>query len=96
VSRPIDLRTTLQKVRVPSFVVNRAGVVTWLNDAASEEFGDLEGRAFSRIIPSESAEFVKRQLDRKLGRTESVTDYTTEVLTRDGQRGENSTQGGGR
>ena len=95
-SRPIDLRTTLQKVRVPSFVVNRAGVVTWLNDAASEEFGDLEGRAFSRIIASESAEFVKRQLDRKLGRTESVTDYTTEVLTRDGQRGENSTQGGGR
>jgi PAS domain S-box-containing protein len=82
VSRPIDLRTTLQKVRVPSFVVDRAGVVTWLNDAASEEFGDLEGHAFSRIIPTESAEFLKRQLDR----TESATDYTTEVLMRDGHR----------
>jgi PAS domain S-box-containing protein len=82
VNRPIDLRTTLQKVRVPSFVVDRAGIVTWLNDAASEEFGDLEGRAFSRIIPSNSAEFLKRQLDR----TESATDYTTEVLTRDGRR----------
>jgi len=81
-SRPIDLRTTLQKVRVPSFVVDRAGVVTWLNDAASEEFGDLEGHAFSRIIPTESAEFLKRQLDR----TESATDYTTEVLMRDGHR----------
>lgn len=85
-SRPIDLRTTLQKVQVPSFVVDRAGVVTWLNDAASEEFGDLEGHPFSRIIPSESAEFVKRQLDRNLSRTEPVTDYTTEVLTRDGHR----------
>jgi DNA-binding CsgD family transcriptional regulator len=82
VSSPIDLRTTLQKVRVPSFIVNRAGVVTWLNDAASEEFGDLEGRAFSRVIPGERTEFVKRQL----GCTESVMDYTTEVLTRDGRR----------
>ena len=81
-SRAIDLRTTLQKVRVPSFVVDRAGVVTWLNDAASEEFGDLEGQAFSRIIPTGSAEFLKRQLDR----TESATDYTTEVLMRDGHR----------
>jgi PAS domain S-box-containing protein len=82
VSRPIDLRTTLQKVRVPSFVVDRAGVVTWLNDAASEEFGNLEGRDFSRIIPSGSTEFLKGQLDRR----ESATDYTTEVLMRDGHR----------
>lgn len=81
-SRPIDLRTTLQQVRVPSFVVDRAGVVTWLNDAASEQFGNLEGRAFSRILASGSTEFLKRQLDR----TESAMDYTTEVQMRDGQR----------
>lgn len=85
-SLAIDLRTTLQKVRVPSFVVDRAGVVTWLNDAASEEFGNLEGCDFSRIIPGERREFVKRQRDRKLKHTESVTDYKTEVLTRDGRR----------
>jgi PAS domain S-box-containing protein len=82
VSRAIDLRTTLQKVRVPSFVVDRAGVVTWLNDAAREEFGSLEGHDFSRITPSGSSEFLKRQLDC----TESATDYTTEVLMRDGRR----------
>jgi len=76
----------MQHVRVPSFVVDRAGVITWLNDAASEEFGDLEGSAFSHIIPRERAEFVKRQLARKLEHRESVTDYNTEVLTRDGRR----------
>jgi PAS domain S-box-containing protein len=84
--RPIDLRTTLQKVRVPSFVVDRGGVITWLNDAASEEFGDLEGRDFSRIIPHERSELVKRHTDRQLERTETATDYNTEVLTRDGRR----------
>jgi PAS domain S-box-containing protein len=86
VSRPIDLRTTLQRVRVPSFVVDRAGVITWLNDAGVEAFGDLEGQPFSAVIPPDCVEFVQRQLDRKLEHTESVTDYHTEVLTRDGRR----------
>jgi PAS domain S-box-containing protein len=82
----IDLRRTLQKVRVPTFVVDRAGTITWLNDAAREEFGDLEGSAFTRIIPPDRVEFVQRQFDRKLEHPESVTDYDTEVLTRDGRR----------
>jgi PAS domain S-box-containing protein len=86
VSRPIDLRTTLQKVRVPSFVANRAGVVTWLNDAASEEFGNLEGRDLSRIIPRQGSEFAKRQSDPQLAHAGSSADYITEVLTRDGRR----------
>jgi len=83
---PVDLTTTLQKVRVPSFVVGRDGVVTWLNDAAKEEFGDLEGEPFARIIPPERADFVRRQLERKLEHPSSVTDYDTDVLTRDGSR----------
>jgi PAS domain S-box-containing protein len=85
-THPLDLTRTLQKVRVPSFVVDRDGMITWLNDAAREEFGDLEGRPFSTIIPPERAAFVKRQLDRKLEHPESVTDYETDVMTRDGRR----------
>jgi PAS domain S-box-containing protein len=82
----IELRTTLQKVRVPSFVVDREGTVTWLNEAATEEFGDLEGRPFTSIVPPERAAFVRRQLDRKVNGSASVTDYGTEVLMRDGRR----------
>jgi PAS domain S-box-containing protein len=86
VRRPIDLRTTLQKVRVPSFIVDRTGIVRWLNDAAADEFGDLGGHAFSRIIPGERTEFIRRQLEQKLEHPDFVTDYLTEVLTRDGHR----------
>jgi PAS domain S-box-containing protein len=73
-------------VRVPSFVVGRDGVITWLNDAAIDVFGDLEGSPFTRVIPPERADFVRRQLDKKLERTATVTDYDTEVLMRDGGR----------
>ena len=37
----IDLTRTLQKVKVPSFVLDASGTVTWLNDAATTVFGDL-------------------------------------------------------
>ena len=70
---PVDLTTTLQKVRVPSFVADRDGVVTWLNDAAKAEFGDLEGKPFTQIIPPERVDFVRRQLDRKLADPSSST-----------------------
>jgi PAS domain S-box-containing protein len=82
----IDLRTTLQQVAVPSFVVDRDGVLTWVNDAGKEAFGDVEGSPFSRVIPADCVDFVQRQLDRKVEHGESVTDYTTEVFTRDGRR----------
>ena len=85
-TRRIDLMTTLQDVRVPSFVVDAAGTITWLNAAAVEAFGDLEGSAFSRLIPPDRVDEVQRQLQRKLERKVSVTDYGTEVLMRDGQR----------
>jgi PAS domain S-box-containing protein len=83
---PLNLTRTLQKVRVPCFVVDRDGVVTWLNDAAKEEFGDLEGTPFTRIIAPERVDFVRRQLDRKLAHPSAVTDYDTDVLTSDGRR----------
>lgn len=85
-TRPIELRSTLQKVRVPSVIVDREGVITWLNESATKEFGDLTGSAFSRIIPREHVEFVNRQLAMKLDGVASVTDYDTEVLTQDGCR----------
>jgi hypothetical protein len=43
--RPIDLMTTLERVNVPSAVVDRSGTVTWQNRAATETAGDLVGRA---------------------------------------------------
>jgi len=85
-TRHIDLTATLKEVRVPSIIVDRSGIITWLNDAARETFGDLEGSALSRMIPADCLELVQRQLERKLEHRERVTDYVTDVLTRDGRR----------
>src|SRR5712691_5242931 len=81
----IDLIETLQKVRVPSFIANRDGTITWLNDAARRTFGDLTGRPFTMFVASSDVPVAQRALERKL-RGVPLTDYEIDVFTADGRR----------
>jgi PAS domain S-box-containing protein len=80
-----ELKTTLQNVNVPSFVADKNGNLTWLNDAAARTFGDLEGQPFTAIVAPEYVSLVEQQLDRKR-RGVKVTDYEIDVFTADGRR----------
>jgi PAS fold len=64
--RPIDLMSTLERVNVPSAVVDRSGTVTWQNRAARETAGDLVGRPFVSIAAPEHKAVAQRQLERLL------------------------------
>jgi PAS domain S-box-containing protein len=81
-----ELARTLQHVNVPSAIVARDGAVTWLNDAATELFGDLRGRSFFSVVAPEDVAAARRQLERKLGGGTPVTDYEIDVITPDGSR----------
>jgi PAS domain S-box-containing protein len=80
-----ELTATLQYVRVPSFIVDRKGTVTWLNDAAKDLFGDLVGRPVTSVVAPEYVALMQEQLERKLRGARS-TDYEVEVMTADGRR----------
>jgi PAS domain S-box-containing protein len=82
-SSPVDLRRTLQHVRVPSYMLDRQGVVTWANDAAKAAFGPVEGKLFGGIVAPADLEFVRRQFERKLAGS-PATDYAIDVRTRAG------------
>jgi PAS domain S-box-containing protein len=84
-ARSIDLLTTLEKVRIPSFVLDRHGTITWLNEAARRAFGDLLGKDATEVVAPESVSLVENQRRRKL-RGVPVTDYTIDVFTADGRR----------
>ena len=83
--RPIELVDTLEKVKFPSAIVDRSGIVTWENEAARKTFGDLLAKPFTTIVASEDASLVQRQLERKLHGV-PVTDYEVDVFTTDGRR----------
>jgi PAS domain S-box-containing protein len=84
--RPIDLTATLEDVNLPSFMTDREGTVTWINDAARRAFGDLTGRSMEEVVAPEHLPRVREALWRKLSGGVRATDYTVDVLTADGRR----------
>ncbi len=80
-----DLTETLQRVRVPSYIINSEGKVAWLNNAAAAIFGDLVGRNYSTIVAPEDRALAEKQFQRKLDGV-PVTDFEVDVLTADGRR----------
>jgi len=81
-----ELARTLQHVNVPSAIADLEGVVTWLNDAAMELFGDLRGQSFFSVVAPEDVPVARRQLELKLGGGTPVTDYEIDVITKEGSR----------
>jgi PAS domain S-box-containing protein len=80
----VDLIATLQRVKIPSFIADRAGTITWLNDAARTSFGDLTGRQFTTVVAPGDVLLVQQQLERKR-RGAPATDYEIDVFTADGR-----------
>ena len=48
-----DVTDALEKVRVPSYVVDRHGIIRWVNPAAREIVGDVRGRQFTSVLSPE-------------------------------------------
>jgi PAS domain S-box-containing protein len=81
-----DVEAALEHVNVPSYVIDRAGVVRWMNRAAQEVVGDRVGRQFTSVVAPEDTRRARELFARKiLGNTE-VTDAPVTVLDTDGER----------
>jgi PAS domain S-box-containing protein len=75
-----DVETALEHVSVPSYVIDRAGVVRWMNEAAKRLVGDQAGRQFTSVVAPEEKRRARELFARKiLGNTE-VTDAAVVVV----------------
>ncbi len=83
---PGDVQGALEDVAVPSYIVDRFGVIRWLNPAAEELVGDVRGRQQSSVVAPEYAREAKESFTRKVLGTERSTDDTVVVLGPDGER----------
>jgi PAS domain S-box-containing protein len=71
-SNPVD--EILEHVNVPSYVIDAAGVVRWLNPAAKKIVGDAEGRQFTSVVAPEDTRRARELFARKIVGTATVTD----------------------
>ena len=61
-----DVEQALEHVGVPSYVLDEAGVVRWLNPAAERLLGDVRGRQFTSVIAPEDRPGARERFAQKM------------------------------
>jgi PAS domain S-box-containing protein len=81
-----DLEGALDHVNVPSYVIDRAGVVRWMNEAARAMVGDQVGRQFTSVVVPEDTRRARELFARKILGNTAVTDAPVSVVDAAGGR----------
>jgi PAS domain S-box-containing protein len=80
-----DLEGTLEHVNVPSYVIDRAGVIRWMNQAARVVVGDQVGRQFTSVVAPEDTRRARELFARKILGNTKVTDAPVAVVDSEGE-----------
>ena len=80
-----DLAPSITKLTVPAYVLDRGGVVRWMNPAAIQHFGDLRGQRSTQIVAPEYANLARHELAAKLLGTAETTEASVVVRCADGR-----------
>ena len=83
---PGNVQGALADVNVPCYVVDRFGVIRWINPAAEKLVGDVRGRQQSSVVAPEYAREAKESFTRKVLGTVRHTDDTVVLVDGDGKR----------
>jgi PAS domain S-box-containing protein len=82
----MGVREALERVNVPSYVIDAAGVIRWVNPASERIVGDVLGRQFTSVVAPEETRRAREVFARKVVANESVTDAQVVLIDRDGAR----------
>ena len=81
-----DVTGALEKVRVPSYVIDRHGIVRWVNPAAREIVGDVRGRQFTSILSPEENRRAREIFARNISGAVERSDNQLVVVGMNGER----------
>jgi DNA-binding CsgD family transcriptional regulator len=79
------LQETLQRINVLSFIGDANGRILWLNDAATDAFGDRAGDLYTAFVAPEDVRRVRGEIDQMRGGAVS-RNFEIDVLLHDGHR----------
>jgi PAS domain S-box-containing protein len=82
----VHLEEVLEHVNVPSYHIDAAGVVRWLNAAARGVVGDVRGSQFTSVVAPEDTRRARELFARKVIGAARVTDAVVDVVAPDGER----------
>jgi PAS domain S-box-containing protein len=80
-----DVERAMSDVNVPSYIIDRNGVVAWLNPAAEQIVGDVRGHRFTDVVTPGDRPRAKEAFARKIVGKEKVTDAEVDLVGADGR-----------
>ena len=81
-----DVEQALEHVLVPSYVVDEAGIVRWLNPAAERLLGDVRGRQFTSVVAPEDRAGARERFAKKMLGTSVASEATGHLVSSTGTR----------
>ena len=81
-----DVERALERIGVPSYVLDTTGVVRWINPAAARLLGDIRGRHFTSVVAPEDSRLARELFARKVLGTAPATDATGVLISTTGTR----------
>jgi PAS domain S-box-containing protein len=81
-----EIENAIERVRVPAYVIDRQGVIRWLNEAALKLVGDVRGRQFTSVVAPEETRRAQEIFTRNLLGPPSGSDNTIVGIDATGER----------
>src|SRR5262245_197195 len=81
-----DFQQALEYVTVPSYVIDTAGVIRWVNPAAAAIVGDVRGRHFTSVVAPEDSRRSRESFTSKIVGAVAVTETEVTILNADRTR----------
>jgi len=81
-----DVEDAINRVRVPAYVIDRHGIIRWLNPAARKLVGDVRGRQLTSVVAPEESRRAQEIFTRNLFGPASGSDNQGVVIDAQGER----------
>ena len=81
-----DVEDAINRVRVPSYVIDKHGIIRWLNPAARKLVGDVRGRQLTSVVAPEETRRAKEIFTRNLLGPPDGSDNKGVLINADGER----------
>jgi PAS domain S-box-containing protein len=81
-----DVEQALESVGVPSYVLDKTGIVRWINPAAERLLGDIRGRHFTSLVAPEDRPRARERFAQKMLGTSLASEATGHLVSTAGER----------
>jgi PAS domain S-box-containing protein len=81
-----DVEDAISRVRVPAYLIDKHGIIRWLNPAAQKLVGDVRGRQLTSVVAPEETRRAREIFTRNLVGPPAGSDNKGVLIGADGER----------